>query len=274
MRTLPLLTAALVAVAACSPSAQPSPSAPPEFGFRAWTSQVLPPPASFTTGPVLAIADDVVITPGAVPAIYPGPLVAPLVARRISTTGIAAIVREMQAAGLLADRTDFTDGRPPGGVTGNIVVTFDGAQRELVGDPMRTIQCVTTPCVPPPGTAEAFATFWNRLYDLGGWLGPELGAEGPYEPTRAAVLVTDPTIDPALPGNVVEWPLGALREFGQPYAAPPGARCGLVEGDELLILRPVLSGATQLTRFRDPSGAERGLVVRWLTPGEPDPCSG
>lgn len=270
-----IVTVAVLAVslAACGGAAQPSSFEAGDVSLRAWTTQPLPPPASFLTGPTLVIDDGVVITAGAVPAIYPGPLVMPLNAQPISTAGVSIIVRELQAAGLLADRTDFTEGLLPGGVPARIEISFGGASREIVGDPSRVIQCITTPCAPAPGTPEAFAAVWNRFYDLAGWLGPELGPQAPYEAERAAILIADPVVDPTLPGNVVEWPLAeAFAETGQPYPGLPRTRCLVVAGDDLATLRPAFEGATQLTRFRDGTGVERSLTVRWLTPGEPDPC--
>jgi hypothetical protein len=38
----------------------------------------------------------------------------------------------------------------------------------------------------------AFATFWQRLLDLAGWLAPELGSEQLHAPTSYAVIVGPP----------------------------------------------------------------------------------
>lgn len=274
MRSVTLIAGLALILAACTGSGDASPSSPPaSVALRAWTTQALPPDASFASGPMLAIADGLAITPGPVPAIYPGPLVAPLAARPITDEGIARILAEMEAAGLLGERTDFTERLPLGASVAHIVVSLDGASREITGDPSRMIRCVAAPCVPPPGTPEAFATFWNALSDLGGWLGPAIGPEQPYVADRAAILVTQPTIDPAFESQVVEWPLdGTFAEIGVVYPGVAGARCVVIDGAALETLRPVLEAANQLTRFRDRAGVERGLIVRWLVPNEPDPC--
>ncbi|HET7726431.1 MAG TPA: hypothetical protein VFK54_03810 [Candidatus Limnocylindrales bacterium] len=276
MRSVTLVAALAVALAACTGSGDAGPSSPPAAAFelRAWTTQALPPDASFAGGPMLAITDGQAITPGAVPAIYPGPLVTPLIARPITEAGMARIVAEMEAAGLLGERTDFTERMPPGAPLAHILVSLDGASREVTGDPSRVIQCIAPPCVPPPGTPEAFATIWNALFDLGGWLGSAVGTEQPYVARRAAILVTEPTIDPAFAGQVVAWPLdGTFAETGIAFPGVGGARCVIVEGETLEAIRPSLEAANQLTRFRDRTGVERGLIVRWLVPNEPDPCS-
>lgn len=276
MRPVTLIAAIAVTLAACTGSGEASPSSPPtdSFTLRTWTTQALPPEASFAGGSMLVIAGGLAITPGAVPAIYPGPLVAPLIARPITDAGVARILAEMQAAGLLGERTDFTERMLPGAALAHIAVSVDGASREVTGDPSRVIQCIAPPCVPPPGTPEAFATIWNAFFDLGGWLGPALGPEQPYVAGRAAILVTDPTIDPAFASQVVDWPLDeAFAEMGAAYPGLAGARCAVVEGEALGAIRPALESANQLTRFRDRAGVERGLFVRWLAPDEPDPCS-
>jgi len=274
MQSVALVTV-VTALAACSAAGDPSPSPPPaaSFTLRAWTTQALPPAASFAAGPVIAIADGLVVTAGPVPAIYPGPLVTQLVARPVADEGIARILADMQAAGLLGERTDFTDRMLVGAPLGHVLVSLEGASREITGDPSGLSGCVPPACVPPPGTPEAFAALWTRFYDLGAWLGSALGPEQRFVADRAAILITEPTVDPEFSGRVVEWPLAkAFADTGVAFTGMAGARCVVVEGDELDTLRPAVEGANQLTRFQDRAGIERGLVVRWLMPDEPDPC--
>lgn len=275
MRSVTLVVAVATTLVACTAAGEPSPSPPPaaSFTLRAWTTQALPPAASLAGGPLIAIADGLAVTAGAVPAIYPGPLVAPLVVRTVADEGIARILADMQAAGLLGERTDFTDRMLVGAPLGHILVSLDGASREITGDPSGLSGCVPPACVPPPGTPEAFAALWTRFYDLDAWLGSALGPEQRFVADRAAILVTEPTVDPDFAGQVVEWPLAkAFADTGVAFPGMAGARCVVVEREELDTLRPALEGANQLTRFRDRTGGERGLVARWLMPDEPDPC--
>jgi hypothetical protein len=252
-----------------SPSASP---APEQVIIRAWTTQALPPPAQFTTGASVAIADGKVIVPGAMILIYPGPLLPPLVERPISQIGISRILEAAQAAGLLQGPEDLTGGIPPGGITGHILFVLGGQEREVIGDPGKQIMCITTPCVPPAGTPEAFGSYWAQLSNPASLAGEsELGPEGPYVPTRVAVLVTDPPADdPGLEPGIAQWPLiTPIREFGAQLGTD---RCGLVEGAELPAFLTAAGQANQLTRWTDGTTGDRVLIVRPLLPGEPDPC--
>ncbi|HXG25873.1 MAG TPA: hypothetical protein VNL94_03355, partial [Candidatus Binatia bacterium] len=130
MRASPvrLVTLALAAVllAACSgagpsqsPTPEPSPPADARVRLRVTAVQALPPPATFNWLPSIVITlDGRVLTAGAVPAIFPGPLVNPIVERQISAAGWARVVEAARAAGLLGGASDFTGGQmPPGSIT-------------------------------------------------------------------------------------------------------------------------------------------------------------
>lgn len=278
MRRLGSLLVALVLVAGCGSAANPSPSAPSTgFGLRAWVSQALPPIDSFATaGPSLAIVDGLLIVPGPVPAIYPGPLLPNLQGRPISDAGLAAIQAAAAAAGLLDGPTDLTGGTMPGGRTAHLLFVIDGLEREVLGDPGKQIVCITTPCEAAPGTPEAFAGFWARLTDVAAWLGGEMGPERPWDPERVAVLLTEPRLDATIPPSFMPWPLDEpMDKFGTVFATPEGVppvRCGVIEGSELAAALAAFRSANQLTRWTDDAGNEYGAVVRPLFPGEPDPC--
>ena len=243
---------------------------------RAWTTQALPPESSFALTPRLAIADGQLIdTAVAVPAIYPGPLLIEPIARPISAHGIATILDALRAAGLLVTR-DFAAGTPlVGAQTAHLAIMVDGTTYELSGDPSRLARCAgATRCVPDPGTAEAFAAFWQQLTgDPAGWLGADLGAEAPYLPERLAILAMAPievADGPIQPGSET-WPLVPFSKFGVAYGS---GRCGTVSGANVGTLLPILDRSNQLTHFTDSMGAERSLAVRVLLPVEPDPCTG
>lgn len=278
--------ALVVLVAACGRGAAPSPSAPlvpsPDpnalgYWLRVTTTQAIPPLNLFEVLPQLVITGDgVVVMPGPQMELYPGPLVPSLTARTISEAGRAAILKAAADLGLLGDRTDFTgSAMPPGAVTGRIGLTMDGRRVVLTGNPSAHIECVTTPCNPPPGSPEAFGELWRRLLDLPGWLGPELGAEAPYVATSYALLVGPaPMQDPGLPQAPKDWPLDVqIGSFGSPVANG-NARCGTVSGSAADTLRPALAAANALTQWvQDPSlSATFGLTVRPMVPGE-DVCS-
>jgi hypothetical protein len=67
------------------------------------------------------------------------------------------------------------------------------------------------------------------------------------------------------------WALGASLDV--PAATPP-IRCGIVEGADLPGVLAAFGSANELTRWRDGTGAELGVVARPLFPGESDPCLG
>lgn len=272
-RVIRRLTAAiaLLAVAACgsiapSPSPSPSPSAE-GFYLRAWVEQALPPQHTFAWLPNVTIADGVFINGVvAVPAIFPGPLVVMPNARAISASGQLRLIADAGQLGLLGGQTDFTGGGlAPGAPTGHIELIVDGATYRLTGDP-------GAPPAPEPGTARAFSLFWQRVATVEEWQPAELGPLSQYVPERVAVAFVDPQPAADVPANRVAWPLDEdFASTGQAWVVA-GGRCATFSGDDLEVLRPVLSGATQIDVFVDGSGVERGLIVRPLVPGEPSPC--
>lgn len=230
--------------------------------------------------PVLVITTDGrVLTQGAMIEIYPGPLVAPVIERRISPKGVAALIQAAKDAGILHPGGDFTGGGlPPGAAAARLRIVVDGVTYDLVGDANAAVPCPPgTSCAEPvPGTPAAFAMFWYRLLDLAGWLAPELGAEQPHVPASYAVIVGPPP-EPWPGATPVIWPVvePALGAFGAPVRGEPGTRCGTAVGDLAAALRPLFAGATQLTPFvaTASASATHGLAVRPLFPGDEDPCA-
>jgi hypothetical protein len=276
MRRVSTIGLALFLVSACSaPSTSPSP--PAGFTLRAWVTQAIEPVAGFgMTGTTLAIDGGRVIVPGPIPAIFPGPILPNLQQRPISQAGIDAIVAAAGAAGLLGEGTDFTGGLMPGGSIGHLLFVIDGVEREVVGRFDTQIVCITTPCEAPPGTPEAFGGYWSLLSNLDAWIPGELGAQTPFDPQRLAVLLTEPQLDATVPPSSAPWPLqDPLAKFGVVFATPEGlppVRCGVAEGEDLAALLAAFRNGNALTRWTDATGDERGVVVRALLAGEPDPC--
>jgi hypothetical protein len=280
------ITLAACTGAASSP-ADPSPSAVPPvassspssqtYWLRMTTWQAIPPLNQFAGQPQLVITGDgVAVTSGPVPAIYPGPLLPNLIGRPISRAGLDAIVQRARDLGLLDGTTDFTrDDNLMGGVTGRIELTVDGTRVTLTGSPDATIECITTPCEPAPGTPEAFGELWRELLDLPSLVGSALGPESTYVPGAYALLVTTaPQADPSLPQRPAVWPLDQpLESFGGPVANGT-ARCGTASGNDADTLRPALEAANQLTPWVDRAGSTTmfGLTVRPLVLGE-DACT-
>lgn len=291
----PIVTAFAVVVAACGGSgggSAPTPSSPPgptsvipspspdpaaaTYWLRTMTTQALPPVNVFAIQPSVVITGDgLVVTQGPVPAIFPGPLMPNLRARPITEAGRAAILAAAKELGMLEGTTDFTVGPTlAGGISGRIELTVDGRIITLTGNPNALMECVTTPCTPPAGSAAAFAEFWRLLGDLPSWIPNELGPESAYDAPAYAILVGPaPEPDPNLPQAPMDWPLEqSLALFGGPVG-DGSYRCGTVTGADAATLLPALQAANQLTPWvQDAStSATFGLSVRPMVPGE-DVC--
>ncbi|MGA3029731.1 MAG: hypothetical protein ABSE58_03190 [Candidatus Limnocylindrales bacterium] len=241
------------------------------FYLRAWQTQALAPQNTFGWLPSVTIADGQFIDGMvAIPMIYPGPLYIALSARSVSAHGIAEIVAEATADGLLGSATDFSAGAAPGSVTAHVELVVDGVTHDLTG-PMPTDATQTSNA---PGTAAAFSAFWNRIGNLNGWLGSELGQSTPYVPANLAVMIIPPAAATSgITPNETRWPLsGKLATFGTPMSVTP-YRCGVVSGADLTTLLPVVESSNALARFVDSAGVKMSLQVRVLVPGEPSPCS-
>ena len=283
-RSIAGLSLAAVLLAACSGSAastSPEPAAPADAQFllRVTTVQALPPDATFSSTPQIVITlDGVVLQGGAVPAIFPGPLMQPISAWKLTPGGWAAIVDAARRQGVLNGANDFTGGQmPPGSTTTRLQIVADGRMYDLRGDAQRAVQCVTTPCAPAPGTPEAFAGFIGALMDPTIITGPVgRGPDLQFIPDRYAVLVGPVPDDQGLVQPPMAWPLAAgFASFGKPLANGSGGRCGIVSGADAATVRGPFSAANQLTKWRDPVDASfHGLTVRPLLPGDEDPCAG
>ena len=271
----------LAACSAAAPSPTPvlSPPSDAKFLLRVTTVQALPPNATFGWLPSIVITiDGRVLQSGAVPAIFPGPLLPPIFARQLTAKGWAQIVEVARTAGLLTGASDFTGGQlPPGSTATRLQIVADGRTFDMTGDATRSIQCITTPCAPAPGTPEAFAGFIGALMDPSVIVGAsELGPDQRYVPEGYAVLVGAVPDDQGLAQPPIALPLAAgFAGFGKPLADGSGGRCGLVTGADAVALHGPFGAANQLTKWRDPvDGSFHGLQVRPLLPGDGDPCEG
>jgi hypothetical protein len=236
------------------------------------TSQAIPPVDRFSIAPTsLITSDGRYLVPGAIPMIYPGPLVTPLFARQVTDAGRAQIVTWARELGLLDGTLDFTGGHSlPGGVTGTIELTVDGSLVTLTGVPD-----LPTDASPAPGSPQAFSELWRRVAALPDTLLGEVGPEQPYEPVGYALLVGPPPVPPqGMKGNLQDWPLDTpLATFGKPVANGT-LRCGTAFGDDAAALGLAFENANQLSQWvQDPdTSATFGLTVRPIVPGE-DPCA-
>ena len=271
------LAAMLEACGGSAPTPAPQ-STPPDgaaFLLRLETEQALPPRERFASTPAIVITlDGRALTAGPVPAIFPGPLVGPLVQRQLSAAGWRKVVESARAAGLLSGIGQIGE-VAPGETVLRLRIVADG-QTYDVSVSNRFPGCLTEPCQGPPGSPQAFFGFGSRLFDLGKFLGPDVGPEAPFVPEGYGVIVGPVADDQGLPQPPIDWPFaGGFAAFGKPFADGTGFRCGTVTGDDAAPLRDALDVANQITPWRDTvDGSFHGLIVRPILPGDGDPCAG
>ena len=251
----------------------PSPAADAgTYWLRLTTWQAIPPLNLFAVPDAQVITGDgILVTAGAVPAIFPGPLVMPLFGQQVSEVGRARILAWAKELGLLNGQPDFMgSGGLPGGITGRIELTVDGKRvtlSGLTGDGMGASS-------PDPGSPDAFMEMWRRLTNLPTMMQAELGPQTPFMTAAYAILIGPaPMPQDGINPSIMDWPLDThIGDFGTPVANG-SARCGLVEGADAAVLGAALAKANQLTQWvQDPTtSATFGLTVRPLVAGE-DPC--
>jgi hypothetical protein len=268
------------APASTAPSSQPSasPAPAPASVLLKVTSEggFINPAATLNALPIVEVlSDGRILTPGAVAAIAPGPLLPTLDVRDTGAAGAAAILAAIQAAGL--DQPAVAGPGIPGDSGTDIFsVTIDGQTtdtRLAGGGPG-----VGGPGGPglggsaDPGRVAAFGLL-EKLLDPSETWGAGSAAHSTYVPAgyRVYVIPGAPSTDPATAQTPVAWPLStALDAFG--IAAVPdrgigGLRQGVVLGADAATLGPIFAKATAETAFTS-AGASWTLSVRPLLPDE------
>jgi hypothetical protein len=212
--------------------------------------------------------DGTVIAPGAVPQIFPGPAIAPLVRRTLSERQVQALLRRARQAGLLAPRAvDYGDQGSVGvsdGPTTTLVVNAGGRHvtREAyalgIGAGAGRLS---------PGQVKARAALARFVATL-----PARPSGARAVPHAIAVYVArSPSPAPAGSGRVV-WPLRSdLATAGRPAANGMPYRCITVAGTAARTLLARLRAANEQSRWtvRGRPGRTYELVVRPLLPDEP-----
>jgi hypothetical protein len=127
----------------------------------------------------------------------PFPLYTGPTGRALSQAGLARIVAEARADGLLGQVTSFECPQAvSSGVVGIVqggagpsflVLIVNGVSHDLTAS-CYYVAPTTAPGTPAPGTYAAFQRFQKLLSDPSSWLGAEVGPETAYDPDRLAVL--------------------------------------------------------------------------------------
>lgn len=258
-----------------SPSVAPSPSAAPATLLLKVTSEggFINPSASLAALPSVAVyTDGRILTPGVIPAPYPGPLVPPVAMRDVGAAGAAAILAAIKQVGL--DKPSAGGPGVPGDSGTNVfTVVVDGTTTTSRfaggGQPGPPVG----PVAPGDEQRVAALALLDRLLDPSETWGAAAGPDSTYTPTayRIYVVPGGPPPDPQASQSPIAWPLAtALADFGTP-AVPgrgiAGLRQGVVLGADAALLAPVLQRATTLTAFTS-GGSSFTLYVRPLLPDE------
>jgi hypothetical protein len=296
-----LIVLCVTLVAACGASVSPSPSGSPgPAGSPAPTDSEVPtgsptpsastvalilrvtteggfvgPAANLAAVPSVSVySDGRILTPGAVDAIYPGPLVPPVAIRDVGASGAQAIVAAIRAAGL--DRASTAGPGIPGD-TGTTVfaVTLDGTTtttRLAIGGGAPGPGGPGGPGASSDPVIAAARDLLARLSDPADTWGAASAPQTTLVPAGYLVYAAPGApADQTVPQAPVAWPLAtSLAAFGVaavPDRGIPGLRQGAVLGSDVATLAPVLGRATSITPFTS-GGASFTLYVRPLLPDE------
>ncbi len=216
---------------------------------------------AFVNTPTLLVSGDGrVFTQGAIPAIFPGPLLPSVMVRSIDEDGVQALLGIAQADGLLATPPDYTGGDGIADAP-NTVVTINAAGGSFVHSGYAL--GIDSPESP---TRAALLDAATKLADLETAAGAaNLGTDQPFEAQtyRFQARAIDPTEltnqDPA--PSVVEWPAAT----GVSLAA--ATTCARVEATTVGSL---FVDAKQNTYFQEGDVVYQ-LAVAGVLPGDP-PC--
>ena len=214
-------------------------------------------------------ADGRLFQVGAQIAIFPAPLLPPLLVGTLTEEQIHEVLAAAADAGL-AGGTDATYG--PGMVADAPDTLFTVWGPDAV---TRTQFGAFGMEQPFPDAAEAQArtdaqAFVDRLVML------PVAEIAPYVPSAFRLLsIPYPDLEDESTQEPVAWPgTTSLATAGEPVIAdyPESGRCIVITGEEAATVWPALGTANELTPFVS-DGAEFRLVVRPLLPGEPESCT-
>ncbi len=224
------------------------------------------PETIFVNVPSLVVSGDGrAFVPGAVPAIYPGPLLLPMGVRTISEAGIQRLLALASTAALLAAPPDYTAEMMVADAPDTVVrFTVDAGTFEhrayALGFGVDDQGAPTAEVTP---ARQALLDYVLALGDLASTVGAEPGEETLFEPTEYRVRATSVVeadlagMDPA--PTIVDWP----ASIGLDLAT--ATECARVRADAV---GSVFAEADQLTHFRQ-GGVIYRLAVAGVLPGDP-----
>jgi hypothetical protein len=222
------------------------------------------PDSLFSRAPALLITGDGrALTTGAVPAIFPGPLLTPMIAQSITDVGVQTVLSTAQAAGLLTTPPSYD---LPGGVAvadaADTVVTL-AANGSTYVHRAYALDLTASQDIAATGPRRALAKFVAQLGDLATFVGADqLGSVGAFAPkayrARATPEQPSPTTDQPAP-TLVAWPSSAG------VALKDAATCVTIDTAKV---GDLFAKATQLTYFTE-DGVTYRVAVAQVLPGDP-----
>jgi len=289
LRSAPLLLASSILIAACS---GPGPGGPIEHPWGdhlvlriATQGGFIGPSWLFTSFPSFSLlGDGRVVVPGAQIEIYPGPALPAVNVRRLSETGIQAVLNEVFKTGVFNEGAEYRGAQNVVADAPDTTFTLV-ANRHSVTVLVYGLGTLADRTSVPGMSAEELATHTalvqlsERLGNLDAWLPASAWADPdwtPFEPGALRLLVRNADADQldqnAIANEFVAWPTGDdPATFGAPASRVADARCGVVSGPEAATWYRVLSVANQLTRFTN-VGHRYEVSVRFMLPDEKPTC--
>ncbi len=213
----------------------------------------------FRNLPVLLLSGDGrLFQQGAVPEIYPGPLVSPVIERSVTEDGIQDLLTLADEHGLLAD-VEYTS--PTNIADASDTVVEISANGRTYVHRAYALGLIEDEQDPARADLAAFvsAATGGRVTD---WLyvdNPELGTEHPFAPDTYLVraLPTTETGGEIAP-TLIDWPADSSIRLAD------ASDCAAIPAAEV---EPLFDGATQLTYFVD-AGVTYQLSVKPQLPGD------
>lgn len=253
-------------LAACAGDPGPGTTTPGRGGGPAlirieWTGGFVPVDMIMGRGPVYTLTPDgQLIFEGAVPAIFPGPLLPNQLVTGVSDGEMRQIRNMIERMGLPAMVDEVDDANTSHVADAHTtVITYwdaDGAHRYSV----YALGMGTGAPRPATRVVEELVGVLDTV--------AHTGDSVPYQPDRVRVIAGEGTVDPEF-ADLRDWPLpdtdlASWEDLGN------GWRCRVFDGAVLARF----DDATSVTTWRSPTlgdgPAELGLIVRGLHPGEED----
>lgn len=281
-RPAALLAVAVMAAAcvggtgAAGPTPSPDPEDPDQVIFRvSWEGGFVTPEMLLGRLPVIAVyADGRVITLGPVPAIYPGPFMPNLLEQTLSKEALASLIQLARDKDLLKDvKYDFPGIADAADTV--LEINLDGKSYRLSAYALaEAVDGGVAPAIEvPPADVAGRAAMREFIDALTGMPADSfVDEQHAYAFHALRLYVTKAAIveNSEFPGEQppIVWPLDDLATAGEPVEnSPVGARCLVVEGDDLATIKPLLEGANQLSVFES-EGEFYSLIPRPLYPDE------